>query len=71
MKIRYAIAALAVAAISLPTIASAETVIVKKKMYRDGGPRAEMRMHRDHGYHRGWHRGGDRVVVIKRSHHRY
>jgi hypothetical protein len=71
MKIRYVLAALAVAAISLPSIASAETVIVKKKIYRDGGPRAEMRMHRDHGYHRGRHHGGDRVVVIKRSHHRY
>jgi hypothetical protein len=71
MKIRYVLAALAVAAISLPSIASAETVIVKKKIYREGGPRAEMRMHRNHSMHRGMHRGGDRVVVIKRSHHRY
>jgi hypothetical protein len=68
MKIRYAMAALAVAAISLPSIASAETVVIKK-IHRDG-PRAEMRMHRDYGM-RGRHHGGDRVVVIKRSHHRY
>jgi hypothetical protein len=69
MKISYAIAALAVATIiALPTIASAQTTIIKKKVYRDG-PRAEMRMHRDRGMHRGWHRGGDRVVIIKKSRH--
>lgn len=66
MKTRFALAALAVAAVALPSMASAETTIIKKKVYRDG-PRAEMRMHRDHGWHRGWHRGGDRVVVIKKS----
>lgn len=69
MKIRYAFAALAVAAVALPSMASAETTIIKKKVYRDG-PRAEMRMHHDRGWHRrGWHRGADRVVVIKRSRH--
>jgi hypothetical protein len=68
MKIRYALAAIAVAAVALPTLASAETTIIKKKVYRDG-PRAEMRMHRDRGYHRGYHRGGDRVVIIKKSRH--
>lgn len=67
MKLRYAIAALAVAAISLPSIASAETIVVKK-IHRDG-PRAEMRMHRDHGMHRRMHRGHDRVVIIKKHRH--
>jgi hypothetical protein len=72
MKISYVFAAIAVAAISLPTLASAETTIIRKNVYRDGGPRAEMRMHRDRGYHRGMHRGGDRVVIIKKSrHHRW
>ena len=66
MKLRLALAAIAVAAVSLPSLASAETTVIKK-VYRDG-PRAEMR-HHDHGYHRGWdrhHRHADRVVVIKK-----
>jgi len=68
MKLGYVVAVLAVAAVSLPSIASAETTIIKKKIYRDG-PRAEMRMHRHHGWHRHHHRHADRVVVIKK--HRY
>lgn len=70
MKMGYVLAAVAAAAISLPSIASAETTIIKKKVYRDG-PRAEM-VHRDHGWHRGWrhhHHHADRVVVIHK--HRY
>ncbi|HEY0331807.1 MAG TPA: hypothetical protein VGC77_22255 [Rhodopseudomonas sp.] len=66
MKLRYALAALSVAALTLPSIASAETTVIKK-VYRDG-PRAEMR-HHDRGPHR--HHGGDRVVIIKKGHHRY
>jgi hypothetical protein len=72
MRIRYALAALSIAALSVsviaaPTGASAETTVIKK-VYRDNGPRAEMRMHRDRGMHR-MHRGGDRVVIIKRHRH--
>ncbi|MFC0240403.1 hypothetical protein [Rhodopseudomonas telluris] len=67
MKLRYAFAALAVAAVSLPSLASAEITVIKK-VYRDG-PRAEMR-HHDRGMHRGWDRHhrhhADRVVVIKK-----
>ena len=70
MKLAYAFAAIAAAAIALPSVASAETTVIKK-VYRDG-PRAEMR-HHDRGWHRGWdrhhHRHADRVVVIKK--HRY
>ncbi|MBB5050007.1 hypothetical protein HNR60_004792 [Rhodopseudomonas rhenobacensis] len=71
MKLRYAFAALTIAALAVPSIASAETTVIKK-VYRDG-PRAEMRHHHDRGMHRGvrMHRGGDKVVIIKKRHHRY
>ena len=74
MKIRIALAAaLAVAAFSFgsvaaPTSAEAQTVVVKK-VYRDGGPRAHMRMNRhyDRRVYRGrMHRGADKVVIIKK-----
>ena len=41
--------------------ANAETTVIKK----DGGPRAEMRMHSDHG----WHRDHHKTVIIKHGHH--
>ncbi|WGR91024.1 hypothetical protein MTX26_10310 [Bradyrhizobium sp. ISRA443] len=64
----YIAAAIGALALAVPSIASAETVVVKRGgHYWDHGwhARAEMR---DHGWHRGWHHH-DRVVVIKR--HRY
>ncbi len=73
MKLRLAIAAIAVAAIAAPTIASAETTIIKKHGDRDDfrGARAEFRMHRDfdrdRDFHRGFfHRHGDRTVISKK-----
>ena len=71
-KFGYIVAALATIAIAAPTIASAETVMIKRGHhdgYRERGARAEFREHRD----RGWHRGHDKNVVnIKRGHdHRY
>jgi len=69
-KIGFVVAALGALAIAAPTLASAETVVIKRGGYHHHhgpyGARAEFRGHRDHGWHRG-HRG-DRVVVIKRSH---
>jgi hypothetical protein len=67
-KLGYVIAALGAIVIAAPSIASAETVVIKRGGYHHGyGAHAQVR--RDNGWHRGWHRGGDRVVVIKR--HRY
>ena len=74
-KFGYIVAALATIAIAAPTIASAETVVIKRgghhDGYRDRGARAEFRG----GYHRdrGWHRGHDKkVVIIKHGRdHRY
>ena len=67
-KFGYVLAALGAIVIAAPSIASAETVVIKRGGYHQGyGARAEFREHHDRGWHRGWeghHR--DRVVVIKR-----
>ncbi|PIT06477.1 hypothetical protein TSA1_33800 [Bradyrhizobium nitroreducens] len=69
-KLGYVVAALGALVIAAPTLASAETVVIKHGGYHHHhgpyGARAEFRGHRDYGWHRGHHR--DRVVVIKRSH---
>ena len=71
-KFGYVLAALGAIVIAAPSIASAETVVIKRgghHGYHHGyGARAEFRGHRDRGWHRG-HGHRDRVVVIKR--HRY
>jgi hypothetical protein len=74
-KLGYVIAALGALVIAAPSIASAETVVIKRGGYHGHhhgyGARAEFREHRDRGYHRGWRHGhrGDKVVIIKK--HRY
>ena len=72
-KFGYVIAALGAIAVAAPSIASAETVVIKRGGYHHGyGARAEFREHRDRGYHEGWrHHDHDRMVVIKRRHHDY
>jgi len=69
-KLGYVIAALGALAIVAPTMASAETVVIKGGHHGAYGARAEMREHRDNGWHRGWHHQ-DRVVVVKRGHHHW
>ena len=70
-KFAYVLAALGAMAVAVPSIASAETVVIKRGGHHYGyGARAEM--HRDHGWHRGWRHGhGDRVVVVKKRYHHY
>jgi hypothetical protein len=59
-KFSYVIAAFATIAIAAPSIANAETVIVKH-----GG------MHHDwHHWHHHWHHH-DRMVIIKHGHHHH
>jgi hypothetical protein len=63
-------------AIAAPSIASAETVVIRhggdRDHHRGYGARAEFREHRDHGWHEGWrHRHADRVVIVKHRHHEY
>lgn len=71
-KFGFALAALTAIAIAAPSIASAETVVIKRGGHHDGA-RAEFREHhRDRGWHNGWrHRHADKVVVIKHRGHRY
>jgi hypothetical protein len=70
-KLGFIIAALGAIAVAAPSIANAETVVIKRGGYHHGyGARAEM--HRGYGWHRGWgHHHRDRVVVIKKRYHRY
>ena len=67
-KFGYVLAALGAIVIAAPSIASAETIVIKRGGHHYGhGARAEMHRggwHRDRGLHR-----GNRVVVIKK--HRY
>jgi len=67
-KFGYVIAALGAIAIAAPSIASAETVVIRHggDHHRDGA-RAEFREHRDHG----WRHHDRRVVIIKHRHHDY
>jgi hypothetical protein len=75
-KFGYVLAALGTIVIAAPSIASAETVVVKRGGHHQGyGARAEMHrdhgeMHRDNGWHRGHRSHGDKVVIIKKRHHR-
>jgi Ni/Co efflux regulator RcnB len=69
MKARIAFATIVAAAIALPTIASAETTVIKKYGDRDHfrGARNEMRIERDRDHDRGFfHRHGDKTVIIKK-----
>lgn len=67
MKIGYALAAVAAITLAIPSLASAETTIIKK-VHRGDGARAEFR-HHDRGLHRGHNK---KVVIIKhRGGHRH
>jgi hypothetical protein len=71
-KFGYVIAALGAIVVAMPSIASAETVVIKRGHHHWDGARAEFREHRDRGWHEGWrHRRGDRVVIIKHRRHDY
>jgi len=69
-KFGYVLAALGAIVIAAPSIASAETVVIKRGGYHHGyGARAEFREHRDRGWHRGWRGHNDRVVIVKKHHY--
>ena len=70
MKFRIALAAIAAAAVVLPSIASAETTIIKKYGHRDHFRGARAEVHVDRGLHRGWyHHRPHRVVIVKKHRH--
>ena len=65
-KLGYVIAAIGAIAVAAPSIASAETVVVKHRAYHQdwNRARAEMRMHRDHDRYASFrHHDHDRVVI--------
>ena len=71
-KLGLIAAALGAIVIAAPSMASAETVIIKKRGYghhhhhKHYGSRAEYR--HDRGYHRGWRHGhGSKTVIIKKT----
>jgi hypothetical protein len=69
-KISFVLAAIGALAVAVPSIASAETVVIKRGGHHwDRGYGAHAAMRHDRGWHRGWHHDHDRTVVIKR--HRY
>ena len=71
-KFGYVLAAVGAIAVAAPSIASAETVVIKRGGHHHMGARAEFREHRDFGLHRGWrHHRADKVVIIKKRHHAY
>jgi hypothetical protein len=67
-KFGYVIAAIAAIAVAAPSIASAETVVIKRDGHHWDRARAEYREHRDRGWHEGWRHHGDRVVIVKHRH---
>ena len=67
-KLGYVIAAIGAIAVAAPSIASAETVVVKHRDHDRLGARAEFREHRDRGWHEGWRHHRDRVVIVKHRH---
>jgi hypothetical protein len=64
-KLGFVILALSAISLALPSIASAETVVIKNGGHRHlDRARAEFHPHRDWHPHR-----HDRVVIVKRHHH--
>jgi hypothetical protein len=72
-KFGYVLAALGAIVIAAPSIASAETIVVRRGGDHHGyhhGYGARAQMHRDRGWHEG-RRHSDRVVIVKRHRHGY
>ncbi len=67
-KFALALATLGAVIIALPSIASAETVVIKRGGGHHNAYGARADMHRGRGWHRGGHRHNDRVVIIKKRH---
>ena len=70
-KFGFVLAALGAIAVATPSIANAETVVIKRGGHHPGWYGAHAQMHADRGWHRGWRHHGDRVVVVKKHYHRY
>lgn len=70
----YVIAALAAIAVAAPSIASADTVVIKHRDQHWRSAHAEFGEHRDHGWNRDWwhrdhNRDRDRFVIRDQRDH--
>ncbi len=66
-KLGLALAALGAMVIALPSLASAETVVIKRgHRHHWDGARAEYRVHRE--WHRPFYHHHDRTVIIRHRH---
>ena len=71
-RFAFVLAAVGAMAVAVPSLASAETVVIKRGGHHHGWHGARAQIHHDRGWHRGWHRDhGDRTVIIKKRYHRY
>ena len=70
-KVLLALSAVAALAVAVPTMASAETVVIKERGFHHGFRGAHAMMHEDRGWHRGWRHRHHDVVVIRRGHHHH
>ena len=67
-KFALMIAALGAIVIAAPSIADAQTVVIKRGgAHHHGYQGARAMMHRDRGFHRHRH-GGNRIIVVKPRH---
>jgi hypothetical protein len=66
-KFAYVIAAVVGFALAAPTLASAETVVIKRGHHHHGWHHGGWRHHHyDHGWHHGWrhhHHRGAKIVI--------
>lgn len=64
-KLAFALAAVSAIALAAPSIANAETVVIRHGGHHWDHARAEMRGHRD------WHPHHDRFVIVRGHHHHH
>jgi hypothetical protein len=73
-KLTFVLGAICAVVLALPSIASAETIVIKRggHHHHHGWYGARAQMHHDRGWHRGWrhHHHGPKIVIKKR-YHRY
>lgn len=67
-KLAYVVAAISAIAIAAPSIANAETVVIKRHGHHDRGLHMGWH-HHDRGWHNGWRHHNDRTVIIKNHRH--
>ncbi|KWV51734.1 hypothetical protein AS156_11590 [Bradyrhizobium macuxiense] len=68
-KLGYVFATIGALAVAVPSIASADTIVVGRGGYHHNwnrGWNAHAEMRRDYGWHNGWRHHHDRDMIVKR-----